>query len=385
MSYLFNDDQKMIQKVAREFAQTEVRPLAKQIDETNAFPRELYKKAAELGFTGLLIPEQAGGSGAGMSAAAAVIEEIAKESPAFALSMYVTMAIPTYLFDAPNAAQLCAEYLPGLLSGDKLFSAPITFPEGCTNFTEWPAFAKKDGDAWVLNGTKLYCTNTGAADVAVVVGPGDDGKIYAFIVDTDTPGLEDSHVEDKIGVNGNCSGTYVFTDCRVPADHAFAKNLGEGIGAGNAFCAAAALGCAEGAWAKTVDFVKTRTRAGEPIINKQVVAHRLARISGSIEQCRALIYEALLLGDLGLLHNDHSNDREIKRLVNTAKYSTCEMAVDAAKQCIWLFGGLGVVKDTGVEHYLRDAECLAVADGTPDQHVETVAALLGFPGYTPMY
>lgn len=385
MSYLFNEDQKMIQKIAREFAQTEVRAAAQEIEETGKFPRELYKKAAEQGFTGLLIPEQAGGTGAGMSACASVIEEIAKESPAFALSLYVSVAIPTYLFEAPNAQQLCAEYLPGLLSGDLVFSAPITFPVGCTNFTEWPVFAKKDGDEWVLNGTKLYATNTGAADVAIAVGPADDGKVYAFIVNTDNPGVEDSHVENKIGVNGNCSGTYVFSDCRVPADHVFQKNLGGGIGAGNAFCAAAALGCAEGALDKTIEFAKVRTRAGKPIVNLQVVAHRIARMSGSIEQARALIYEALLLGDLALLHKDNSNEAEIKRLVNTAKFTTCEMAIDVAKQCIWMFGGLGVVKETGVEHYLRDAECLAVADGTPDQHVETVAALMGLPGSQKMY
>ncbi|MGI6590863.1 MAG: acyl-CoA dehydrogenase family protein [Eggerthellaceae bacterium] len=385
MSYLFNDDQKMVQKIAREFAETEVRPRAAEIDKSNAFPRDLYKKAAELGFTGLLVPQEFGGTGAGMSATAAVIEEIAKESPAFALSLYVTVAIPTYLFDAPNAKELCAEYLPGLLSGDILFSAPITFPVGCTNFAEWPTFAKRDGDEWVLNGTKLYATNTGAADVAIVVGPADDGQIYAFVVDTDNPGMEDSHVEDKIGVNGNCSGTNVFSDCRVKADHAFPKKLGEGIGAGNAFCAAAALGCAEGAWQKTLEFTKVRTRNNTPIVNLQAVAHRLARMSGEIEKCRALIYEALLLGDLALLHKDNSNDAEIKRLVNTAKYSTCEMAIDVAKQCIWMHGGLGVVKETGVERYLRDAACLAVADGTPDQHVETVAALLGLPGSQVMY
>ncbi|MGI6218004.1 MAG: acyl-CoA dehydrogenase family protein, partial [Coriobacteriales bacterium] len=306
MSYLFNEDQKMVQKIAREFAQTEVRACAEEIEKTGKFPRELYKKAAELGFTGLLIPEQAGGSGAGMSATAAVIEEIAKESPAFALSLYVSVAIPTYLFEAPNAQQLCAEYLPGLLSGDTVFSAPITFPVGCTNFSEWPSFAKKDGDEWVLNGTKLYATNTGAADVAIVMGPGDDGKVHAFVVDTDNPGVEDSHVENKIGVNGNCSGTYVFSDCRVKDDHVFEKAMGGGIGAGNAFCAAAALGCAEGALAKTIDYAKVRTRAGVPIANLQVVAHRIARMSGEIERSRALIYEALLMGDLALLHKDNS-------------------------------------------------------------------------------
>lgn len=378
MSCFLNEDQQMLQQVAREFAQTEVRKRAAEIDRSNEFPRDLYERAGELGFLGVLLPEAAGGSGAGMTAAGVICEEIAKESTAFALSLYVSMCIPTYLLESPNTA-LAAQYLPDLIAGRKVPSAALTFPVGSTNFAEWPIFATKDGDDWILNGTKIFVTNTGAADVIITLGFTEDRRIGCFVVEKGAAGLDDSHIERKMGINGNCSGTYVFSNVRVPQSHFFVKKL-EGMGLGNALCAASALGCAVGAWERTTEYLKVRTRAGRPLIEKQVVAHRLARMYGEIERSRALVYEALALADQALATGDMNKARHAKTLINIAKYSTGEMAVDVTKQCVWLYGGLGYMEDTGIARYMRDAEGTCVADCTPDQHVETVAAMLGFAG-----
>ena len=373
MSRFFNEDQLMIQKMAREFAQTEVRPLAMEIDKTNRIPRQLYERIGELGFLGVLIPEEFGGSAAGLTTGCIIIEEIAKESPALALSTYVRMAMPTYLLEAPTM-DLANKYLPDLISGKKVCCGAFTAPSGSTNFVEWPVLAKKDGDDWVLNGTKLYVTNTNAADIIMALGLTEDYEVGCFVIEKGTPGVEDNHVERKMGMNGNCSGTYVFSDCRVPADHFFVKQLGgpSMIGYGNAMCAATALGCAEGAWDKTAEFAKVRTRAGDPIAEKQVVAHRLTRMWGQIEAGRSLLYDTTQMADEG--------KPEAKMFINTCKYWLGEMSIEVTKQCVWLHGGMGYCEDPGIARYARDAFGTTVADCTPDQHVETVAALLGLPG-----
>lgn len=370
MSRFLSEEQELMRKIAREFAQTEVRERAMEIDRSNAFPRDLHKRCGELGFLGVLLPESAGGIDAGVTTAAVICEEIAKESTAFAISLFVSMAMPAYLLEAPTS-DLAEKYLPGLVSGDKVCCGALTFPVGSTNFAEWGVFGKRDGNDWILNGTKLYVTNTNASDVIIVIGFTEDYQVGCWVLEKGTPGLEDSHIERKMGANGNCSGTYVFSNCRVPNSHFFVKQLG-GIGVGNALCAATALGCAEGAFEKTIEYTKVRTRAGKPLATKQVVAHRLARMHGQIEAGRSLLYDALRLADEG-------RPEDAKILINTSKYMLGDMAVDITLQCVQLHGGMGYCEDTGIARYMRDAVGTTIADCTPDQHVETIAALLGLP------
>lgn len=380
MSYFLNEDLELLQQSAREFAEKMVAPMVKEMEETNEFPRDLYLKAGELGFLSLIVPEQIGGAGLGLTAVGVVTEEIAKVSPAFALSYYVDSCMCSYLMESPNREELLKKYLPGIMTGWTVMAAGITPPQGSTNIADWPVMAVRDGDDWVLNGSKLYVTNCGKADVIAFLGMTEDHEMRCFIVEAGDPGVDDKHIEKKIGLAGNGSGSYFLTDVRVSDSYSFPKNPLEGMGPGNALCAAVALGCSEGALAKTMEFVEQRTRAGRPVGEKQVVAHRIARMWGQIERSRALTYEALGMVDRVLATGDKMLGRDAKMLVSTAKYTTCEMAVDVATQCIWLHGGLGVVEETGVARYLRDAETLCVADGTPDLHVETVASLLGMPG-----
>lgn len=374
MSRFLNEDQKMVQKMAREFAQEEVRTRAVEIDKNNKIPRDLYERLGELGFLGVLIPEEFGGTGAGLTTAGIIIEEIAKECPALSLSTYVRMSMVTYFLEAPTM-DLAKQYLPDLISGKKVIAGAFTAPTGSTNFAEWPILGRKDGSDWVLNGTKLYVTNTNAADVIIAIGFSEDKQVGCFVVEKGNPGMEDNHVERKMGMNGNCSGTYVFSNCRIPGDHFFPKQLGgpSMIGLGNALCAATALGCMEGAWERAVEFTKVRTRAGKPLATKQVVAHRLARMWGQIESGRSLLYDAMRCAD-------EERVLEAKMLINTSKYMLSEMSIDVTKQCAWLHGGMGYCEDPGIARYMRDAMGTTVADCTPDQHVETVAALLGLPG-----
>lgn len=380
MSFFLNDELELLQESAREFAEQFVAPAVDGMEETNEFPRELYLKAGELGFLSLIVPEQIGGAGMGLTAVGVVAEQIAKVSPAFALSYYVDSCMASYLMESPNREALLKKYLPGIMTGWTVMAAGITPPQGSTNIPEWPVLAKRDGDGWVLNGSKLYVTNCGKADLVVFVGLTDEGEMRCFIVEASAPGVDDKHIEKKIGLAGNGSGSYFLTDVHVSDEYSFPKNPLEGMGPANALCAAVALGCAEGALERTMAFVKERSHKGAPVGSRQVVAHRIARMWGDIERSRALIYEALGTADRVIATGDAAAGPHAKMLISTAKYTTCEMAVHVATQCVWLHGGLGVVEETGIARYLRDAETLCVADGTPDLHVESVAALLGMPG-----
>lgn len=380
MSFFLNDDLELLKQSAKEFTETYVAPRVAEMEETNEFPRDLYLKAGELGFLSLIVPEQIGGMGLGLTAVGVVTEEIAKVSPAFAISYYVDSCMVSYLMESPHRETLLKKYLPGLMTGWTVMAAGITHPEGSTNIPEWPILAKRDGNDWVLNGSKLYVTNCGKADLVAFIGLTEDHEMRCFIVDPSDPGVDDNYIEEKLGLRGNCSGSYFLTDVRVPDEYSFPKNPLEGFGPGNALCAAVALGCAEGVLAKTMEFVQHRSHKGAPIGSKQVVAHRIARMWGQIEQSRALIYESLGMADRIIATGDVTSAALTKMLICTSKYTTCEMAIEVAKQCVWLHGGLGIVEETGIARYFRDAQTLSIADGTPDLHIESVAFLLGMPG-----
>ncbi len=369
VSRFLTEEQELMRKVAKEFTEQEVKPRAMEIDLANEFPRDLHKRCGELGFLGVLMPEKLGGLSQGFTTACVICEEIAKEAPGFAISLFVSLGAPTFLLQCPP---LATKYVPELISGEKVVSTPITPPEGSTNHAEWSIMGKKDGDDWILNGTKLYVTNARAADVILAVGLTPDYQVGCWVLEKGQPGLEDNHVERKMGAAGNNSGTYVFNNCRVPKDNFFVMSKSGDFGGGNALCASVALGCAEGVFAKTLEFTKIRTRAGKPIATKQAVSHRLARMYAQIESSRSLLYDAVRLADEGRI-------AEAKILINTAKYTVTEMSVDVARQCVQLHGGMGYCEDTGIARYMRDAMGTTIADCTPDLHLETIAALLGCP------
>ena len=224
MSFFLNEDMELLQESAREYAEKFVAPRVAEMEQTNKFPRDLYLKAGELGFLGLIVPEKIGGSGLGLTAVGVVTEEIAKISPAFAISYYVDSCMSSYLMESPNRVELLKKYLPGVMTGWTVMGAGITPPQGSTNLSEWPLMAVKDGDEWVLNGSKLYVTNTSQSDLVAFLGMTEEREMRCFFVETSDPGLDDSRVETKLGLNGNCSGSYFLTDVRVPDSYSFPKN-----------------------------------------------------------------------------------------------------------------------------------------------------------------
>jgi alkylation response protein AidB-like acyl-CoA dehydrogenase len=372
MSYFLTEDQRMIQSIAREFTEKEVKPRAMEIHRANAFPHDLHKRAAELGFIGTLLPTSVGGNGLGYTELTIICEEIAKESPGFSMSLSASMITPGLIL---THSGLIRDYMPGILSGDTIVQTAMTDPKGSTNHAEWEPFAVREGDAWVLNGTKLYATNNGVGNLVLSIGLTNEGKIGLFAVIKGDPGFDNSYVEKKLGFSGQNSGTINFQNVRLPLEREVPFDMSDpenklftGAYVG---MAAVALGAAEGVHAKTVEFAKVRTRNFKPIASLQVVAHKLAHNETKIELSKALLYQVARMMD-----DDQPSTR---RLIHMAKAWITEAAVDIGRDCIQLHGGMGYMDDTGIGRYMLDALGTTIGDMVSDSHYQSVAALMGLP------
>jgi len=370
MARYFTEEQELIRQVAKDFAENEVKPRAIEIEKANYLPHDLMERMGELGLLACLLPEEMGGLDQGYTVASAIIEEVAKESPALATSAFVQMGAPGLMLGDPAVAQ---KYGSAIMAGEQVFAVAMTPPEGSTNTMEWKPCGKLDGDEWVLNATRMFVTNTNVADVILLVGLTDQYQPGCWFVKKGTPGLEDNHVERKMGVAGNNSGTYVFTNVRVPREDFVPMNGAFRLDHMLMLCSAVALGCAEAAFQKTFEYLKVRTRAGQPIFSKQAVTHKLADIKCDIEMARSLLYDAAYLADAG-------QAEEASMLTSIAKVKVPKMCAEAVQERIFLYGGLGYMEDTGIARYMRDAVGMSVADGTPGLHREQIAALLGCEG-----
>jgi alkylation response protein AidB-like acyl-CoA dehydrogenase len=369
MSRFLTEEQELIKKAAKDFTEKEVKPRAMDIDRANELPVDLLKRCGDLGFIGAVLPEQIGGLNQGWTTGCIICEEVAKESPGLAVSLFVQMAASGILL---NSAPLAAKHGPSLMEGSKVFGFAFTPPEGISNPTEWSVLGKREGEDWVLNGTKLYITNTRAADIVLAAGLTDDYQMGGWVLEKGQAGI-DCNVERKMGLAGNNSGTYAFKNCRVSKDNFLLVGSDVfRIDLALCLCPAVSLGLAEGVFAKTLEFTKVRTHAGKPLITKQAVAHQLAKMYIEIEASRSMLYDATRLADEG--RND-----EAKILISAAKYYCTEMAVDISRQCIHLHGGMAYIEDTGIARYMRDAMGLTIADFTPGLHLESISGLLGNP------
>lgn len=364
---ILNDEQQAIQAAAREFAEKEVLPRAVEIDKTREFPNDLYKRAGELGFLRTLTPEACGGLGLGNVECALISEEIAKALPGFAMMIQSGMTSPGMMLMFPNYAHLAED----AMNGDKRFCCSMTDPAGSTNYSEWSLFAKRDGDYWVLNGTKNFCTHNGC-DVATVAGICDDDKVRLFAIPKGTPGFENTHQERTIGFGGAWIGSPSWKDCRVPVADAvdFEVRFGPGPFAGAYVgISAVALGCAEGAFKMAEDYLKVRSREGKPVMEKQAVAHRMAKNLTQLEAMRAMLYTTCQAMDAGTMKPEEAN---------MTKVFVTYGAVEVCREMVQIYGGLGVCEDTGIGRYFRDSIQPTLADYTMESHYQTVAYFKGW-------
>jgi len=365
MYFKLTEEQELIRKMVREFAEKEVKPLAPIIDRENRFPVETIPKMRELGIMGIPWPEEYGGTAGGNLAYILAVEEISKccASTGIILSVHVSLCSnPIYQFGNEEQKQ---KYLVPLAKGEKLGAFALTEPGAGTDAASQKTEAVLDGDHYVLNGSKVFTTNGGQADVYIVFAMTDKSKgvkgISAFIVEANTPGFEIGEYIDKMGIRGSGQTECFFKNCRVPKENLLGKE-GDGfkiammtLDGGRIGVAAQALGIAQASLDAAIAYSKERIQFGKPISSFQAIQWMLADMATQVEAARLLVYQAAWLKD---------NKLPFSKEAAMAKMFASEAAMFCASKAIQIHGGHGYTKKYPVERYLRDAKITEIYEGT---------------------
>lgn len=372
MSYFLTENQIQIRDVAAKFARNEVEPLANQIDHDESLPPALTKKVAELGLFGLCIPEQYGGIGADISTACLVLEEIAKASPSFAGLLSVQIILCPLMVLHLGTEEQKQRLLPPSATGERLMALSGTEPAGAGNSAAHLTRLTEDGQAWRLNGAKLFCTQ-GEAKTYLVMGKikrnGKDERC-CVIAEQEADGFSVAPYEDKLGWRGTNTGSVSFTDVLITSDNILSghahvlANLASFLGH-----AATSFGCALGMFEKTLAYVKERELYGVPMYQLSPLSHWLAEVYCKLQAMRSLLYTSARLYDEG---------RFEVPMGFVCKASICNTAFECTNTLLQMWGGSGMMNSTGINRYFRDARTKMIAEGATEMHTAIIAqAVLG--------
>jgi len=367
MDLELNAEQQMMRKMVRDFAEKEIRPIAKEIDASGQFPWEVIRKMAGLGLLGLPIPEQYGGSGADTLSYAIAVEEVSRVSGSIGITLAAHTSLglyPLYRFGSEEQKQ---KYLPGLASGQGLAAFGLTEPEAGSDAAAVKTSAVLDADHWVINGTKTFITSGSIADVVIIAAVTDKSAgargISNILVEKGTPGFRPGRDEDKMGLKGSVTSQLFFEDCRVPKQNLLGKP-GEGykqflitLDGGRISIGAMALGLAQGALEAAVKYSKERVQFGQPIARFQAIQWMIADMATEIEAARLMVYRAAQLKDKGV---------RFTKEAAMAKLFASEAAERACFKAIQIHGGYGYVKEYDVERIYRDNRLTTIGEGTSE-------------------
>ncbi|MBI5368900.1 MAG: acyl-CoA dehydrogenase [Planctomycetes bacterium] len=380
MDFELSEDLRMIQATARKLADEEIAPRAAQVDEHKIFPMETMKKLAELGFLGFLVPEKYGGSGLGNLALVTALEEVNRACA----STGVTMSVHNSLVCSPivrfgNEAQK-QKYLPRLAKGELLGAYSLTEPCSGSDAAALMTSARREGDTWVLNGTKNFVTTGSYADVLIVfVRTNPDlalkaKGVSAFLVEKTFPGFKAGKPEDKCGIRGSDTSSLFLEDCRVPAENLLGEE-GKGfniamdtLDGGRIGIATQSLGIAQACLDAARKYARDRKQFGKPIGDFQAIQWKQAEMATELEAARLLVQRAAILRDQG---RPHAKEAAM------AKLAASTMANRAAKEAVQIHGGVGYTRDFPVERYFRDVRITELYEGTTEiQHLVIARHLL---------
>ena len=367
MNFSLTEEQNQISTMVREFALSEIKPHLMKWDEAQHFPVETFKRAGELGMLGVTLPEQYGGAGLSYVDYVNVIEELGVVDSGFALSVAAHNSLCTgHTYLAGNEEQK-KKWLPKLTSGEWIGAWGLTEPGSGSDASGLRTTAVKDGNEWVLNGTKNFITNATYANLSVVLAVTDrnDQKhgITAFAVEADRKGIRPGKKENKLGMRVSDTAELVLEDCRVPNDNILGK-IGYGfidamkiLDGGRISIGALAIGIARGAYEAARDYAKQRTAFGHPIADFQAIQFMLADMATEIEASRLLCYRAATVKDAG---------ERVTQFSAMAKLYASEVAVRATEKGVQIFGGYGFIKDFPAEKYYRDVKLCTIGEGTSE-------------------
>jgi len=361
------EEQELARKTAHDFAAEKVLPRAAEIDEQAKIPRELIAEMGALGFMGAYVPERYGGAGLDVLSYTLIVEEInrACASTGVALCSHVSLAVDPILHHGSDEQK--ARYLPALASGERIGCFALSEPASGSDAAAMRTGATRQGDSWILNGTKNFITNGSIADVAIVFAQTDPTErhkgIAAFIVETKTPGFSVGKLEKKLGIRGSDTAQLVFQDCRVPAANLLGE-VGEGLrialstlDGGRISIAAQAVGIARACLEDSLAYAKQREAFGKRIADFQAIQWMLADMATEIDAARLLTWRAAAAKDAG---EDHI------LAAAEAKLFASDVAVRAARDCVQIFGGYGYLKDFPAERHYRDAKITEIYEGTSE-------------------
>jgi alkylation response protein AidB-like acyl-CoA dehydrogenase len=367
MDFNYTETQTQIAEMIRDFANKHIRPSMMEWDEAQIFPVELFKKLGELGLMGVLVPTEYGGSGLSYFEYVTVVSEIAKVCGSIGLSVAAHNSLCTgHILYFGNEEQK-KKYLPKLATAEWIGAWGLTEANTGSDAGNMQCTATKDGDSWVLNGTKNWITHGKSGDVAVVLArtgePRAKNNVTAFIVERGTPGFSAGKKENKLGMRASETTELVFDNCHI-SDAQRMGEVGDGfkqamkvLDGGRISIAALSLGIAKGAYEASLKYSKERHQFDQPICNFQAIAFKLADMAVKIEGAELLIYQAADMKNRGVKMTKESA---------MAKYYASEVSVEVSTDAVQIFGGYGYTKDFPVEKYYRDSKLCTIGEGTSE-------------------
>jgi alkylation response protein AidB-like acyl-CoA dehydrogenase len=362
-----SEEQQQIRQLARDFAEQEIRPIVMEFDESQEFPAEIFKKMAELGFLGVMVPPELGGSGLGSMEFTLIVEEIARVDPSIALGVAAHNGLGTGHILKFASEELKQKYIPRLASGETMGAWGLTEPGSGSDAGGMQTVARRDGDDWIINGAKNFITHGTVGEVAVIMAVTDREKgsrgISAFVLDKSMPGFSASKKENKLGMRCSDTSSLVMEDVRVPAANLIGEE-GEGfrqalqiLDGGRVSIAALSVGLAQGALDAAMKYATERRQFGKNLAEFQGIQFKLAMMATELEAARLLTYQSAYLRDKG---------EDFAIAASKAKYFASEVAVRNATEAVQIHGGYGYIKEYPVEKFYRDAKLLTIGEGTSE-------------------
>lgn len=364
---LYDENLRMIEQSARDFANQYIRPNLMEWDEKQIFPVDTMHLLGEYGFLGALVPEEYGGSGLGYQEYISIITEIGKVCGSIGLSVAAHNSLCTNHILQFGSEEIKRKYLPLLASGQWIGAWGLTEPNTGSDALQMRCVAERDGDDFIINGIKTFITHAISGDVAVVLVRtgklGDSKGISSFAIEKGTPGFTAGNKENKLGMRASETAQLIFDNCRVHKSQMLG-NEGEGfyqamkiLDGGRISIAALGLGIAKGAYEASVEYSRVREQFGQPIINFQAIGFKLADMATKISAAELLTRQAGFLKDKGDYHT---------KVAAMAKYMASEIAVEISTDAVQIFGGYGYSKEYPVEKFYRDSKLLTIGEGTSE-------------------
>ncbi|WP_026713288.1 acyl-CoA dehydrogenase family protein [Flavobacterium daejeonense] len=362
-----SETQNMIAQSIRDFAEKNIRPHIMEWDEAQVFPVPLFKQLGEMGFMGVLVPEELGGAGLGYHEYVTIVEEISKVDPSIGLSVAAHNSLCTnHILTFGNEEQK-KRWIPKLASGEHIGAWGLTEHNTGSDAAGMNTTAKKDGDYWIVNGAKNFITHAISGDIAVVIvrtgEKGDSRGMTAFVFEKGTPGFTSGKKENKLGMRASETAELVFDNCRIPDANRLGE-VGEGfvqamkiLDGGRISIGALSLGIAKGAYEAALKYSKERQQFGKPISEFQGVSFKLVDMATEIEASELLLHKAAFLKE---------QHRPVTTAGAMAKMYASEMCVKVANEAVQIHGGYGFTKDFPVEKFYRDAKLCTIGEGTTE-------------------